>query len=116
MERIHHGSPGDACANTIDFCGRLSSAGNARQDFGDLSSSSVLVVVSWDMSNQTRACKIGGSNRTASPNTMDYVQIAATGNAIDFGDQLVIGRGTGMSNHQLVRIHGGDTSSKLSIN
>ena len=63
----------------------MASLGNAF-DFGDLT---VARANSGGGSNSTRAVFMGGTQTPSNPagiDTMDYVQIASTGNAIDFGD------------------------------
>ena len=70
--------------DTIDAF-NMASLGNAF-DFGDLT---VARTNSGGGSNSTRAVFMGGTQSPSNPAgivTMDYVQIATTGNAIDFGD------------------------------
>ena len=73
--------------NTIDFV-EIDTAGNA-QDFGDLTTYSIY---NGACSSSTRAVRGGGSTDASSAGagssmeTMDYVTIASTGNAQDFGD------------------------------
>ena len=65
----------------------MQSLGNAL-DFGDLT---VARGSGGGGSNSTRAVFMGGTVTPSSPagvNTIDYVQIATTGNAIDFGDSI----------------------------
>ena len=42
------------------------------------------------MASSTRAINAGGENGSASVNIINYVTIASTGNATDFGDLLVV--------------------------
>ena len=75
--------------NVIDYI-TISTTGNA-QDFGDLTQARGLLAISTD---STRAVFDGGrflSPTTTASNIMDYVTIATTGNALDFGD-LTLGR------------------------
>ena len=75
-------NPGDT--NTIEFFS-MTSLGNAF-DFGDLTSARGY---SGGGSNSTRAVFMGGTQTPSNPAgvvTIDYVQIATAGNAIDFGD------------------------------
>ena len=75
-------NPGDT--NTIEFFS-MTSLGNAF-DFGDLTSARGN---SGGGSNSTRAVFMGGTQTPSNPAgvvTIDYVQIATAGNAIDFGD------------------------------
>ena len=46
-------------------------------------------------SSTTRGVTAGGSTPSDDSNVMDYVTIASTGNATDFGDQTVARRGDG---------------------
>ena len=65
----------------------MQSLGNS-VDFGDLT---VARGSGGGGSNSTRAVFMGGTVVPSSPagvNTIDYVQIASTGNAIDFGDSI----------------------------
>ena len=74
--------------NTIDFF-TLSTLGDV-QDFGDLSGNTRASATS---SSSTRGLFIGGE-RNLSPNqpvdVIDYITIAATGNAVDFGDLAAV--------------------------
>jgi hypothetical protein len=74
--------------NTIDFF-TLSTLGDV-QDFGDLSGNTRSPATS---SSPTRGLFIGGE-RNLSPNqpvdVIDYITIAATGNAVDFGDLAAV--------------------------
>ena len=82
-------------SNLIDFI-TISTTGNA-SDFGDLTRSGVHCVA---YSNATRGVFHSGYQYPASPNFMnviDFVTIASTGNAIDFGDSLTGGFGCGGS-------------------
>tara|TARA_A200000159_G_scaffold84430_1_gene78063 strand:- start:64 stop:1050 length:987 start_codon:yes stop_codon:yes gene_type:complete len=70
--------------NVIDYFS-MQSLGNA-VDFGDLT---VARANSGGGSNSTRAVFMGGTLTPSEPagvNTIDYVQIMSTGNAVDFGD------------------------------
>ena len=101
------GAPGSGSVNTIQFV-TIATAGNA-QDFGDL-------ITTLDASaigaSPTRILAMGGGNSNTSPttrlNTIDYVEIATTGNAQDFGD-LTIGKlqGTGVSSNTRAVAMGG---------
>ncbi len=70
---------------TIDYV-TISSPGNAL-DFGDLSAGRI---GSTGLSNQTRGCWAGGYSYspgpTAARDVIDYITIATTGNAVDFGN------------------------------
>ena len=81
-------------SNTIDYV-TIASTGNA-EDFGDLSG------VSTGRRSYLAACSsstrgvFGGGSEISSPatlsqvNTIDYITISATGNAVDFGDLSVV--------------------------
>jgi len=75
----------------------IASAGNA-QDFGDLTRGTTDGAngVNAACSSTTRAILGGGGASTPESNIMDYVTIASTGNATDFGD-LTIGMNNNMS-------------------
>ena len=76
-------SPGDV--NTIDFC-TISTMGNF-QNFGDLSQKRR--PQNGGASDRTRGVCIGGRNPDGgfnAGNVVDFVNIASTGNAVDFGD------------------------------
>jgi hypothetical protein len=85
--------PGGESSNVIDYI-TIASTGNAT-DFGDLSA---IKNNAGGLSSSTRALFAGGvSNPGSSPygsltNSIDYVTIATTGNATDFGD---LGSSTG---------------------
>jgi len=84
-----HGTPAspDSTTNIIDYV-TLANTGNAT-DFGDLTQARTS---GGAFSSTTRGCVVGGTNQS-SPfpryDTIDYVTIATTGNATDFGDQSV---------------------------
>ena len=91
--------PGGESSNVMDYI-TIASAGNAT-DFGDLSA------IKHDLgglSSSTRALFAGGtSNPGSSPygsltNSIDYVTIATTGDATDFGDLGASTASVGLSN------------------
>ena len=90
---------GDYAANVMDYI-TIGSTGNA-SDFGDLS---VVRTQSDGASSSTRGLFMGGYNSSTSSstsnrlNTIDYITIASTGNASDFGDLSSQGTGGGTSN------------------
>ena len=76
--------------NIIDYT-TIASTGNAI-DFGDLTSrGSSEQDTCGSVASDTRAVWGGGYGSATSSNVMDYVTIATTGNATDFGD-LTVGR------------------------
>ena len=87
------GGPGPSYtdSNVIDFI-TMSSGGEA-SDFGDQSVTRRSII---PMSSSIRGVFAGGYSSphgiTASVNTMDFITIATTGNATDFGDMLAASR------------------------
>ena len=80
--------PGQTGVNEIDFI-TIATEGNA-QDFGDLTAA---VHESGAFAGITRGFNFGGESAPASGalfNTIDFVTIASTGNASDFGDLLAV--------------------------
>ena len=80
------GHPNSNGSDTIQFF-TIASTGNGT-DFGNLTSARWLL--GGGVSNQTRGIFAGGSVLTSgnpTTNVLDYITIAATGNAVDFGDQ-----------------------------
>jgi len=79
------GGPSFSYANKIEFI-TYSSTGNAT-DFGD-ATTSVGGYRPAGLSNATRGVRAGGSNNpsTGGVNVIDYITMAAEGNAVDFGD------------------------------
>ena len=96
--------------NTIDFV-TISSTGNAT-DFGDLSRSRRDAA---SFSSGTRGVFGGGESETPSPiktNTIDYITISSTGNAIDFGELTLARRApAGCSTNIRGVFAGGDTGT-----
>ena len=91
--------------NRIEYV-TIASTGNA-QDFGDLT---VARFESVGMSSPTRAVFGAGTNSPNSPlniNTMDYVEIMTTGNAIEFGDVTYGTSGSGRHPKGCSNGHGG---------
>lgn len=90
-------SSGDFATNVMDYI-TIGSTGNA-SDFGDLS---VVRNQTDGASSNTRGLFMGGYNSASSTsaryNTIDYITIASTGNASDFGDLSSQGTGGGTSN------------------
>jgi len=96
--------------NSIEFI-TISSTGNA-QSFGNLTQTRRCN--NHGLSNSTRGIFHGGYTTapTAAVNTIDYITIASTGNAVDFGD-LITSRERGASCSSSTRgiVAGGVTSS-----
>ena len=96
---------GGYIGNTITFV-TIATTGNS-QDFGDLTLARFETV---GMSSPTRAVFGAGTNSPVSPtivNTMDYVEIMTTGNAIDFGDVTYGTSGAGRLPKGSSNSHGG---------
>ena len=68
--------------------------GGQVDDFGDFSSQ---VGTTASVASPTRSCT-GGFYTGSYTNTIEYVEIMTTGNAIDFGDLTTVGWGYGASN------------------
>ncbi len=80
--------PGQNGVDEIDYI-TIATEGNA-QDFGNLTAA---VHESGALASSTRGINFGGESAPASGalfNTIDYVTIATTGNATDFGDLLAV--------------------------
>lgn len=99
--------------NTIDFV-TISSTGNA-SDFGDLT---VIRGYNGSCSNSIRGVFGGGLSPTPAPNTLvntiDYVTIASTGNAVDFGDFSAVKFDNGACSSSTRGVFGGGMSPNLS--
>ena len=90
----------------IDYI-TIATTGNA-QDFGNTSETRS---TGGACSSATRAVYGGGYKNTPSPqtevNTIDYIEIATTGNAVDFGDLTVVGGYIGSTSNGTRGIFGG---------
>ena len=93
----------------IDYV-TIASAGNAI-DFGNITDSGRRVYNT--VSSSTRGVNLGGYKDSISQNVniMDYIEIATTGNALDFGDITTKRRGGGDCNSPTRGILGGGYSS-----
>ena len=95
------GHPGSGALNTMQYI-TIATLGNG-SDFGDLTSARRDVN---GVSSPTRGVWLGGTT-DSSPypdvNTIDYVEILTTGNAVDFGDLTVARKGGGACDNA----HGG---------
>ena len=82
---IYGGGEAPSALNTIEFV-TISSTGNAT-DFGDMTDQRRRMG-DMSLSNQTRGLFFGGYDGTSGGtlNLIDYITIATTGNAADFGD------------------------------
>ena len=95
------GHPGSGALNTMQYI-TIATLGNGA-DFGDLTSARRDVN---GVSSPTRGCWLGGttdSSPHADVNTIDYVEILTTGNAVDFGDLTTARKGGGACDNA----HGG---------
>jgi len=103
---------GGSETNTIEFI-TISSTGNA-QDFGDLTQRRGDTL--GRCSSSTRGLWANGYTPSpgASVNTIDYVTIASTGNAVDFGDTIFTGSYcTGFSSSTRGIFTAGSTNTNL---
>ena len=104
-------SGGTEATNTIDYV-LIASTGNAT-DFGDLTSGREGCA---GCSSNTRGLTAGGTTVTGSDswsNVIDYVTIASTGNATDFGDLLATGAYlSGLSNQTRGIFSGGYNNNR----
>ena len=85
----------------------IQTQGNA-QDFGDLTVARSYFVAG-QTSSSTRGLNSGGFASPGSVNTIDFITIANTANAIDFGDTINTRPSGGLSN-QTRSVHAGTTS------
>ena len=102
------GAPGPTSTNVIQYV-TIATTGNAT-DFGDLTVDR-RAIGSGAVADTTRAVFIAG-NTNASPsntmrNTIDYVTIATTGNATDFGDATAAKTGGSSISNSIIGIYGG---------
>ena len=100
-------SPGDGASATLNYF--EISSGGITQSFGNLTQSTYTMTAG---SSSTRGVLAGGYLAAASPiydiNTIEYVTIATTSNAIDFGDRTTRGRTpTAVSSETRVCMAGG---------
>jgi hypothetical protein len=96
------GYTGSTYTNPIEYI-TIASTGNA-VDFGD---KTAVKAYTTSVSSPTRAIAMGGFSTTPSPaafNVIEYVEIATTGDAVDFGD---IDSGTAQSAAGASNGHGG---------
>ena len=79
-------TPGSAGTNNITFI-EIQSQGNA-QDFGDLTEDDV--IIGGSLASSTRGIRAGGYDPSpgSNSNTIDFVTIANTANATNFGDLI----------------------------
>ena len=104
---------GTTMSNVIDFI-TIATTGNA-SDFGDLTQARQALS---SASSQTRGVTAGGAvygspAYTLNINTIDYVTIASTGDATDFGDLVAgaTGKSVGNCSNQIRGVFGGGKSS-----
>ena len=99
---------GSPYLNTMEYV-TIASQGDA-SDFGDMTGK---IVSRTGYSSSTRGVLHGGYQYPTSPNhlnNIDYITIASTGNANDFGDSTHAGYGSGSSS-QIRGVQGGGYSS-----
>lgn len=85
--------------NTIDYV-TISTTGNAT-DFGDTSTTARYYHSGASSSTRGLICGGGFSGSTTNSNVIDYVTIATTGNAIDFGDLSSNSNGTASTSNKI---------------
>ena len=103
-------SPGDGASATLNYF--EISSGGITQNFGNLTQATYTMTAG---SSSTRGVLAGGYLAAASPiydiNTIEYVTIATTSNATNFGDRTVIGRSpTAVSSETRVCMAGGGST------
>jgi len=96
-------------SNTIQFI-TIATTGNA-QDFGDTYTAR-MNMSGGGCSNGIRGIFAGGVNlpSVTGYNVIDFVTIASTGNALDFGDLTVTGQGVGANSNSIRGVFGGRTN------
>ena len=102
-------------SNVIDYWNIASSTGNA-VDFGDLTQKRSYIA---SCSNASRAISMGGqsvSPLAGGSDIIDYVTIATTGNATDFGDMLSARNRAACESNGTRAIHGGGESGGIDVN
>ena len=112
-------SPTRACFgggqdNTIEFV-TISTTGNA-QDFGDLISGQTEKPAGT--SSSTRGLFICGESQPSGTriNTIQFITIASTGNATDFGDHTDLRRSLGACNNSTRAVYGGGNTPSATVN
>ena len=112
-------SPTRACFgggqdNTIEFV-TISTTGNA-QDFGDLISGQTEKPAGT--SSSTRGLFICGESQPSGTriNTIQFITIASTGNATDFGDHTDLRRALGACSNSIRAVYGGGNTPSGTVN
>ena len=105
---------GGGLNNTIEFV-TIATTGNA-SDFGDLTSGQTEKPAG--ASNSTRGLFICGEAQPAGTrlNTIQFVTIASTGNATDFGDNTFLLRSMGACTNSLRAVYGGGNDPSATLN
>lgn len=99
--------------NTIDYV-TIASTGNA-QDFGDLIDGYGGFAVA-SCSSSTRGLWGSGYTAPSGPNlnTIQYITISSTGNAVDYGDLTIVRRGAAACSSSTRGLFGGGTAAAFS--
>ena len=112
-------SPTRACFgggqdNTIEFV-TIATTGNAT-DFGDLISGTTEKPAGT--SSSTRGLFICGESQPSGTrlNTIQFITIASTGNATDFGDHTDLRRSLGACNNSIRAVYGGGNTPSATVN
>jgi len=105
---------GGGLNNTIEFV-TIATTGNA-SDFGDLTSGQTEKPAG--ASSSTRGLFICGESQPAGTrlNTIQFVTIATTGNATDFGDNTFLLRSMGACTNSLRAVYGGGNDPSATLN
>ena len=113
-------SPTRACFgggqdNTIEFV-TIASQGTNASDFGDLISGTTEKPAGT--SSSTRGLFICGESQPSGTriNTIQFITIASTGNATDFGDHTDLRRSLGACNNSIRAVYGGGNTPSATVN
>ena len=113
-------SPTRACFgggqdNTIEFV-TIASQGTNASDFGDLISGTTEKPAGT--SSSTRGLFICGESQPSGTriNTIQFITIASTGNATDFGDHTDLRRSLGACNNSTRAVYGGGNTPSATVN
>ena len=105
---------GGGLNNTIEFV-TIATTGNA-SDFGDLTSGQTEKPAGT--SSSTRGLFICGESQPSGTrlNTIQFVTIATTGNATDFGDHTDLRRSLAACNNSIRAVYGGGNTPSATVN
>tara|TARA_B100001250_G_C19607404_1_gene703390 strand:- start:20 stop:925 length:906 start_codon:yes stop_codon:yes gene_type:complete len=105
---------GGGQSNVMEYV-TIATTGNAT-DFGDLTSGTTEQPAGT--SSSTRGLFICGESQPSGTrlNTIQYITIATTGNATDFGDNTFLQRGLSACNNSLRAVYGGGNDPSATLN